>query len=164
MKFMDVQWCDAERSSAKKIICEKIQEGRPFAFVRLSDGEGYIFKNNQLCFTEKDALNRERHWWGVEISEELRSELETELISAVLQADVLGIPSVYRFLRDTVDTTTSIRQSLQGRGLLEVLNGIRNLHLTRTIFAEDKLNLALFYERKESERFFRCGERGFVRW
>ncbi|HQV11204.1 MAG TPA: hypothetical protein PKW52_07680 [Nitrospira sp.] len=153
MKFMDVQWCDAERSSAKKIICEKIQEGRPFAFVRLSDGEGYIFKNNQLCFTEKDALNRERHWWGVEISEELRSELETELISAVLQADVLGIPSVYRFLRDTVDTTTSIRQSLQGRGLLEVLNGIRNLHLTRTIFAEDKLNLALFTSAKNLRDF-----------
>ncbi|MBB3063191.1 hypothetical protein [Microbulbifer rhizosphaerae] len=115
-----------------------------FSFIRLSDGEGYIFQDFSQHFTESDACNRERHWWGREIPLDIRAQLILNTVDAVKNADVLGIPSVYRFLRDHSDRSVSLENSIQGRGLLSVLQGIQVVDQGRALYTDDKANIAIF--------------------
>ena len=115
-----------------------------FSFVRLSDGEGYLFQCYSPLFTPDDAANRERHWWGTQLTEEVRGEIVRSGIDTVQCADVLGIPSVYRFLRDHSDSSETLRKTVQGRGLLSVLEGVRVLDDGKKLYTDDKANLAIF--------------------
>lgn len=142
--FMDVRYRQEERASLYERIRRALKYEIPFSLLRLGDGEGYIFEGKYRFFTGDDARNRERHWWGREIPENLRAEFLPRILDAVSRASVLGIPSVYRFLRDHTDRSSSLAQSLQGRGLLEVINGIREIADPETLFSEDRCNIPLF--------------------
>lgn len=147
MLFMDVSRNDVQLMSLKKLLLEKIGTQQPFSVIRLSDGEGYIFHNKRQFFSQSDVLNRERHWWGEELPSAVRDRLLCRLEAAVEDADVLGIPSIYRFLRDITDKSVGLRQSVPGRGLLQVLSGVRDWGSKGVSFADDKVNLALFRNR-----------------
>ncbi len=126
------------------MVESKLVSREGFSFIRLSDGEGYLFRDYSEHFSEDDALNRERHWWGQEIPADLREKISNNAKAAIQNADVLGIPSVYRFLRDHSDKSVTLKNSVQGRGLLSVLEGIRMLDRGSAIYTDDKANLAVF--------------------
>lgn len=159
MHYMDVKTSEAEYTQAHELIVSKLRTQTPFSLIRLSDGEGYIFRDKGRFFSHSDAKNRERHWWGEEIPDDLREELGIALRRAVANADLLGIPSIYRFIRDHTDSTTSLAQSVTGRGLLEVLNGLLELPLINTVFSEDKINLSLFSTKEKINRIARNANR-----
>lgn len=142
--FMDVRYKREQRELFYERVRRALKYEIPFSLLRLGDGEGYIFEGHYRFFTCDDARNRERHWWGREIPEELRAGYLPRIVDAVSRASVLGIPSVYRFLRDHTDRSSSLTQSLQGRGLLEVINGIREIVDPETLFSEDRCNIPLF--------------------
>jgi hypothetical protein len=148
MIYMDVKRSVTQKADILQVIKKKLIEKEPFSLIRLSDGEGYIFLNNSSYFNLDDAKNRERHWWGKEINPLSRREIVDLLYKSVKNADILGIPSIYRFLRDHTDNTKSLTQSLQGRGLLEVLNGLTKINIKNCIFTEDKVNTAIFKFKK----------------
>lgn len=143
MQFMDLRSDPNELSGLKNLIREAVVAKKPFSLIRLSDGEGYLFPQ-RTYFTEEDCRNRERHWWGTELPHALESKIVDEARSAIAEADVIGIPSVYRFIRDNGEGSHSLTHSLQGRGLVEVLAGIGPLASEAAIFTEDKANVALF--------------------
>ena len=126
------------------LVKSKLNSRKGFSFIRLSDGEGYLFREFSTHFTDSDARNRERHWWGREISPELRDEIVAGAQDAVKNADVIGIPSIYRFLRDHTDSSVTLEGSIQGRGLLSVLEGVCSLDQGSAIYTDDKANLAVF--------------------
>lgn len=142
--LLDVKRNPDQAHQFLELIKDRLISGEGLSFIRLSDGEGYLFQEFSPYFTELDAQNRERHWWGQEVPESLRKELVNRAKSAVRNADVLGIPSIYRFLRDHSDASVSLGNSVQGRGLLSVLEGIRSLDQGNALYTDDKANLAVF--------------------
>ncbi|WP_048649305.1 hypothetical protein [Nitratireductor soli] len=141
MQFMDTRTNASEADAFLSLVKAAIQDRKPFSLVRLSDGEGYLFPEGRF-FGSADAADRERHWWGTELPGDLRSAIIAEARDAIAQADIVGIPAVYRFIRDHTDWSRSLTQSIQGRGLLQVLNGAPNLIAVSARIAEDKVNVS----------------------
>jgi hypothetical protein len=144
MVFMDVRWCSSQRELLLNIISEKIKTKTPWSFVRMSEGEGYLFQNLSTFFTTADILNRERHWWGRTLNSELRSNICTANRNSINSADLIGIPAVYRFLRDTAYNAQTLSGNLINRGLLNVLSGINKLENKSALYTEEKANIPLF--------------------
>lgn len=140
-----------EREKFWGIVSTALFEKRPLAMIRLSDGEGYIFSGN--LFKQLDCSNRERHWWGIELHDRLRGEIQESLQSAVRSADIIGIPSVFRFLRDfpaTKKGSSNLKDSVQMRGLLQIIDEFRSGRLSPDTVVEERANDFLFenlYER-----------------
>lgn len=144
MRFMDVRWSSRERASFFDFVATALMNRQPFSLVRLSDGEGYIFGEDYKIFTQEDARKRERHWWGEELPRVLRDTFMSDLQKAAKQADVLGIPCIYRFLRDSSSKASTLVSQTQGRGLFEVLMQVKAYPNTNQVYAEEKCNLPLF--------------------
>jgi hypothetical protein len=128
-----------------QLVKDALSSGSGFSFIRLGDGEAYIYSS--MIFSVDDCRNRERHWWGCELHESHRSRLQQQLISAVVRSDVIGLPSVFRFMRDLPAHSLSkenLYKSVQRRGLLEITNGFM-LYKSQTIaVVEERANDYLF--------------------
>ncbi|WP_299948347.1 hypothetical protein [uncultured Microbulbifer sp.] len=143
-RFIDVARDYKVADDFMNFIKKKIKLHEGFSFIRLSDGEGYLFREFSHIFKFDDALNRERHWWGEHIPENVRASVIRAGTNAVKNADIIGIPSIYRFLRDHSNNSKSLQSTLQGRGLLSVLKGIKALDSEEKYYADDKSNVAIF--------------------
>ncbi|MEQ8445456.1 MAG: hypothetical protein RIB57_06180 [Pelagibacterium sp.] len=143
MGLIDARTDESLSREIMELASAALKNRTPFSLVRLSDGEGYLFPGGDF-FTEADVANRERHWWGTELPVDLRTQIVKEARQAIATADLVGIPSVYRFIRDTSDTSPSLFRTLQGRGLTEVLNGVPTAVSAKALITEDKVNVALF--------------------
>lgn len=142
--YIDVKRKPYQADIIIKCILSRLHDHKPFSLVRLSDGEGYLFSGEDSFFTENDMRNRERHWWGMELDSKTRQKVINAGLITIRNADIIGIPSIYRFLRDSGPKTTSYLQSLQGRGLISVLNGVSKNTGLECDFTDDKANLVLF--------------------
>lgn len=145
MAYMEVRSDPRQRAEIIARLTQSLRDRTPFSIIRLSDGEGYLFSGDG----EEDlgdARNRERHWWGCEIDDELRAEIRDAALDAVRHADILGIPSIYRFFRDFSASSTSLDLSVQSRGLVRVLTGLAAMPARAAQLTEDKINVALFAE------------------
>jgi len=143
MRFMDTRINAAESEAFLELVKAALRNATPFSLIRLSDGEGYLFPEGSY-FSLADAKNRERHWWGRELPDDLRSRIVGEARRALSEADIVGIPPIYRFIRDHKHNSTSLTKSVQGRGLLEVLNGGAGAISSTALIAEDKVNVSIF--------------------
>lgn len=143
MRFMDARTNPAETSEFLSLIKAALTNRTPFSCIRLSDGEGYLFPEGKF-FDDQDARNRERHWWGVELSNDMRTRIVLDARQALSEADVVGIPSAYRFIRDHTDRSTTLTQTIQGRGLLQVLGGVVEAISPTAVIAGDKINVSAF--------------------
>lgn len=145
LQYMDVFVDARQRNEIYSRIIQCLRDGEAFSLLRLSDGEGYIFKEGKDdIFTDYDARNRELHWWGEHIDVDAAEKLRFKLREAVRTADVIGIPGLRRFIRDNQSNSTSLMKSLTGRGLLQVLNGVNRIASKDSVFTDDKVNNALF--------------------
>jgi len=98
LAFMDVRSNQKERTRFQSLVIEAVKQQKPFSMVRLSDGEGHAFGGVNGLFTLEDQINRERHWWGIELDSSTRAEVISRVQNATQSADILGIPSVHRFV------------------------------------------------------------------
>jgi hypothetical protein len=143
IRFMDVRSRAEERDLFQRLVMDALQRKKPLSMIRLSDGEGYAFADSHEYFSLDDQLNRERHWWGIELDQPLRFSITSRIRRAVDQADVLGIPSIHRFVRDVHEKSTSFKANVQGRGLLQVLHYFSEKETT-ALFGDEKMNIPLF--------------------
>jgi hypothetical protein len=143
MQFMDVRSSSSERENFDNLVLAALRSLRPFSMIRLSDGEGHAFADKGEFFTAEDRRNRERHWWGVELDDAVRVDISARVRKAADNADVLGIPSIHRFVRDLNDKSLSMKASVQGRGLLQVLHYIKSTAIDALI-GDEKMNLPIF--------------------
>jgi hypothetical protein len=142
--FMDLERDMSQRSAFIELIERNLIAQTPFSFIRLGDGEAIISIGPDTLFTPEDSRNRQRHWWGEEVPDSVLQSISQELRKSVRNADVLGIPSVYRFLRDQSDRTNSLARSSQGRGLLTVLRAVRDLDTDNKLYTDASANIPLF--------------------
>jgi hypothetical protein len=142
--YMDVRWNDSQSAELIARVRQALVGRAPFSLIRLSDREGYVFSRDARFFTLEDTRNCERHWWSEEIPESLREEIISDIQEAVRNADILGIPCIYRFLQYQNDKSLTLLGGLNSRGLVEVLNGIPGLAKPSALFSEEKCNDPLF--------------------
>lgn len=158
MRFMDVRSSVEEREMFLNLVVDALDRRRPLSMIRLGDGEAYALSERHEFFTEEDRRNRERHWWGLELDAAHREEISNHVRAAIDGADILGIPSIYRFIRDTLDKSTSYKSNIQGRGLLQVLSQIARTD-RNAVFGEDRMNLALFRSSESMRRLLNACEK-----
>jgi hypothetical protein len=145
--YIDINHSDDQRSKLVDEIISALRSKEPYSLVRLGDGEGYFFQKERSpegIFSIEDAKNRERHWWGEEIPGELRSQIIDRGLQSILTANVIGVPTIFRFLRDTGPNTRSLLSSLQARGMISVLGGVLGMNLESVKFTDSQLNVSLF--------------------
>lgn len=142
--YIDIRIHTDQRRALLTEIDGALEAQNPYSLVRLGDGEGYLFVQEGKYFSLDDARNRERHWWGLELPTSVREEVIRSARISVANADVIGVPAVYRFIRDLGDTSRSMLSTIQGRGLIEVLRGVGSLASAAAKFTEDRANVALF--------------------
>lgn len=92
-------------------ILARLDSGTPFSMLRLGDGEVYAFDPDYVPreTLEADRVRRETIWWGQTIDDPLRARLRQQVQSALLRADMLGVPSIFRLLRDLPRLLRSMR-------------------------------------------------------
>jgi hypothetical protein len=143
MRFMDVRSSAGERDSFYELVIGVLESKGALSMMRLGDGEAYALAAREGIFSDTDRQNRERHWWGVELEAKHREVICARVRKAVRSADILGVPSIHRFVRDTLDKSKGFAQSIQGRGLMQVLTYLAEAD-ERPLIGEDRMNLALF--------------------
>ena len=133
-EYMDIRIRKEEMKLIKNHIKNAIIKQEPFSFIRLGDGECYAFNYESISskfdsnLIEKfkiDNLNREQSWWG---SNKLknRNYLKNGVIKAINQSDIIGIPAIYRIIRDicVIKDFPDIFEHRSSRGLINLYHGL----------------------------------------
>lgn len=160
-KYIDIKRDARQEKDLLDLIVGKLKDRRGFSLLRLGDGEGYFFLNagKEILFSSADAKNRERHWWGTEVEPELRNSIIEAGLKTVANADVLGIPTVYRFVRDSNGKSTTLLAGIQGRGLVSVLHGVSQFDSEGKIYADMELNRSMFGNKENLKKLADAAER-----
>ncbi|MGH1419668.1 MAG: hypothetical protein ACRBCJ_12485 [Hyphomicrobiaceae bacterium] len=144
MEFIDVRVNLQQRHRLLDTIFQHIEQQKGFSLIRLGDGESYAWQQNYNGDSSSDIKLRERHWWGVELPQDLRQKISERLLTAISHADVIGIPSIYRLIRDTTSQTPNMQSNAQARGVLCVLENIGSNIKHNTTFTEDRVHQVVF--------------------
>lgn len=158
--FLDARFDLGVLEEMRGEIIKKIINEQPYAYIRLGDGECYGFGENN--YIDQLGISRqELHWWGTELDEELRRELQSKFCDALPYADMLGVPTVLRLIRDFNPSKQDEypKNSLMAR-LFSVMEGAAPFMESR-IIVEDQSNLYLF-DAEFIERLVRLAKKVYV--
>ena len=142
----DLVWMDCRLDYNKRrkfieMIKSRIVNQEPWSLIRLGDGESYAWQ----CKLSKETVEtRERIWWGHSIEPELRDQISNVMYEAIKAANVLGIPSVFRFIRDTHHSLRSYSAHISISGLVTVLEGLKEMPKSDRKFTEDRIHQVCF--------------------
>lgn len=142
--FIDARYSSGKRDVLKSYILEKIRARQGCAYIRLGDGECYGFGCDEEFITEEGLRRQELHWWGCELDEALRAELQLRFQNSVSAASILGVPTISRLVRDfhLKKAEAYPVNSLMCR-ILAVIKGSAPLLASRLV-VEDQSNLFIF--------------------
>lgn len=148
--FMDARISMAQRRSLQDLIISRVDSKEPLSLIRLGDGEAYLFDPPNLLESPSGAFDednrvREIHWWGAHPSDEVRQRIKLQCLAAINAADILGIPSIYRVIRDWGKSGAAIGTDRARRGLTVVLQAVlTQLSDNRRLFTEERIHQILF--------------------
>lgn len=143
MVFADIRTVAEQRAQLKQRIVAALADGKPYSILRLGDGEAYIFDDATGPFTEEDRQMRERHWWNIQLDEVTRSRLRSETLEAYRGADIVGVPTIHRFIRDFAATSGHLVASTANRGIVTSVRGAADLAEVPA-FSEERLHHVVF--------------------
>ena len=121
---------DISRAQACDFVARiraRLRDRAPISFIRVGDGEA-----NALAYAaefarhfEKDAAEREAVWWGRALAEQKRAILAAGVLDAMRDADVLGVPTLERIMRDVkLERREYLGPTRAGRGVRTVLRAL----------------------------------------
>lgn len=142
--LLDIERQESQKNKFLELIRSHLSSGIGFSFIRLSEGEAYLCRRYSKFFTDDDVRNRERHWWGQELPQSLRERVISDGLIAIKNADVIGIPSIYRFLIELKADAITLLSRFQGRGLVTVLEAITYLNARNMIYTDALVSRSLF--------------------
>ncbi|MEA1081453.1 hypothetical protein [Marinobacter qingdaonensis] len=135
---------DRERlDSLRDFILDSVAAGNALSYIRVGDGECYGMADDALV-DEKGITRQEIHWWGEQLEDHQRLELQAQFKSSLESADILGVPTVLRLIKDfnLAKTDSYPPNSLISR-ILCVMQGV-GPYLENRMVVEDQSNLYLF--------------------
>jgi hypothetical protein len=141
--YRDIRFRKSRLRELRCHILDLIAEGKPCAYIRLGDGECYGFEDNSYVDAQGVA-RQELHWWGELLAPAHREQLRSEFVSALRSANILGVPTVLRLIKDC---KLHCRDDYPVNGLISrlccVMSGAAPFLSNRKI-VEDQSNLYLF--------------------
>ncbi len=140
MVWMDCRVNQQVRADFIKSLAAPLREGRPYSLVRLGDGESYAWQDT---LPQDHIRIREQRWWCSQLDPTLRQRIATQMLMAIEHADVLGIPSLFRFIRD-ISENRYYADHISTLGLLKVIEGLRSLPERPRSFTEDRIHQVCF--------------------
>lgn len=141
MKWMDCRLDTEVRDAFIAVIAMKLDEKAAWSLIRLGDGESYAWQSG---LPMEQIIMREKIWWGAAIQPELRQKISSEVRHSIASADVLGVPSPFRFARDTSIDLEAFSKHRSISGLLHVLDCVSELPATHRQFTEDRIHQVCF--------------------
>lgn len=144
MNFIDVRVNRQQRIDLMGLFKESLVEKKSFSLIRLGDGESYIWDHSDNIATTEDQELREQQWWGGVLDPEIRAKLRNQLQESVKAANMIGLPSAYRFTRDTDTTLRNLKSRHLGRGLLTVMQRVPDVITKSVILTEERVHQVLF--------------------
>lgn len=142
--LMDVRFSSHQRETLIETIQSHLVEQRPLSLLRLNDGEAYVYDAPKVEGIDSDLFIRdneirERHWWGSSPSASVRDDIVMRVRSAVERSDILGLPSIYRVVRDLPRPKQRYGEGRSQRGLIVVLGACgRAIPLDDKIVTEER--------------------------
>ncbi len=125
--LMDMRFAPDQRQSLVETIRTHLADQRPLSLLRLGDGEAYAYAAPSMGGIDPDLFRadnetRERHWWGAAPSPDIRNDIVRRVRKAVDRCDILGLPSLYRIVRDLPGPGQRFGSGRSQRGLAVVLS------------------------------------------
>jgi hypothetical protein len=148
--YMDIRFDVERRARLLRHIADAIERKQRLSFVRIGDGEGYAYDGPCIPGIRPeqfaaDKLAFEQQWWGATLDPEPRAEIGEQVRAAIAGAMVLGIPSIYRIIREIERPKQRLGSTRTQRGLLIVLNALgSSIPIDGKIFTEERANYLLF--------------------
>ena len=145
----DIRVDQVQVAELQEIILRALVDRRPLALQRVGDGAAYGLPLPTVASARRDHLAqddaiRELHWWGGPVDAETRQLMQKRTMSAIREADVLGVVSAYRIARD-VSPEMAFGGYQTGRALLahvEALGTSWPLH--DKVVTEDRVHTIIF--------------------
>ena len=148
--FMNIRFDPRERNRFMDIIRDRIASRAPLGLLRLGDGEAYGYSAPSIpgieaATFESDARVRERMWWGAAVPAAVAERLRADFRAAVAEADIVGVPSIYRIIRDRGTPHTRFGSNSAQRGLATVLAELGStIPIQGKIVTEERCHQILF--------------------
>jgi Tfp pilus assembly protein PilF len=121
---------DISRTEALQFVSRmrtRLRDKVPTSLIRVGDAESnaLTYDAEFARYAENDASEREIVWWGRPIDESARAKLASGVLEAMRDADVLGIPTLERILRDVKpERREFLGNTRAGRGIRTVLRAL----------------------------------------
>jgi Tfp pilus assembly protein PilF len=118
---------DISRAQACDFVARiraRLRDRAPTSFIRVGDGESnaLTYEADFARHFEKDAVERETVWWGRALAGQKRAILAAGVLDAMRDADVLGVPTLERIMRDVkLERREYLGPTRAGRGVRTVL-------------------------------------------
>lgn len=148
--FLNIRFDAAQRMRLHGHITAALKDGRSLSLVRLGDGEAYGYDDADIGLAPAQAFRndndtRERMWWGRDVPETTRAIIRHRFREAVGGADIIGIPSIYRLIRDRGPAGSAFGRTGGQRGLAVVLAKLgSDIPVTDRILTEERCHQILF--------------------
>jgi hypothetical protein len=149
LDLMNIRFDPGAKDRLMTTIETALRDRQPLCLVRLGDGEGYGYPAPDIPgvsvdrFAEDNSI-RERMWWGNTISAAARDEVTAQFRQAVAAADVIGMPSIYRIIRDRGVPGSRFGENSGQRGLVVVLAQLGVSIPLTAAFTEERCHQLLF--------------------
>jgi len=140
MLWMDCRVNKQVRTEFIGSIAKTLCAGRSYSLIRLGDGESYAWQDK---IPDDHVKIREQRWWCSQLDPQLRQKIAKQMLSSIDHADVLGIPSLFRFIRD-INENRFYSDHISTMGLIKVLEGVSELSERERNFTEDRIHQVCF--------------------
>lgn len=121
---------DISRQEAVDLVAQlrvRLRDKIPTSLIRVGDAESnaLTYADDLARYAASDAAEREIVWWGKSMDEAARAKLAGQVLGAMRDADILGIPTLERILRDVKpERREFLGNTRAGRGIRTVLRAL----------------------------------------
>lgn len=146
--YLDIRVDNQKKGELRQIILDALRHKKPLSLQRMGDGEVYHRPLPKIADVNdeqihKDNLAREQAWWSCNIEESRGKHFADIVHKAVCNADILGIISAYRLIRDA--SPQPMLDSITGRALLAHVEALATrIPLNNKIITEDRCHTILY--------------------
>ena len=149
--FMNIRFDIPKRQALFARIANALKTEQPLALVRLGDGEAYGYPSTPIdgledkVFDEDNEI-RERCWWAKPPQASKREEIKARFRKSIADSDIIGLPSVYRIIRERGAVGSRfVQHGATQRGLATVLSRLGlDIPLENKILTEERCHQLLF--------------------
>jgi len=143
--LMDIRFSTEQRAALREIIRKSLAERRPLSLLRLGDGEAFAYPPPEVegipsAVLESDDENFKRSYFRSKgLPADNYGRLIKDFRQAVARCDILGIPSIYRIVRNLSEPGSRYGMRRNQRAFIRILGAVgASIPLEQKIVTEER--------------------------